>query len=68
MDFMKTILDLFTQFVLIGGGLWLVWGLIVAAGGFNEQDGPTIKKGIWQIAGGGLILAGAALFKNVVIG
>lgn len=68
MDLMKTILDLITQFAIIGGGLWLVWGAVVTGSGFKDQDGPQIQKGIWQIVGGGLIIAAAALFKNIALG
>lgn len=28
---LNQVLDLFTKFAVIGGGLWAVWGLIVAA-------------------------------------
>ena len=32
MDLLNQILDLFTTFAIIGGGLWLVWGAIVTGG------------------------------------
>jgi len=67
MDLLDQILDLFTQFAMIGGGLWLVWGAIVAAGALRDQNGPQIQTGIWQVVGGGMILGAAALFKFVIL-
>ena len=51
---------------IIGGGLWLVWGVVVLAGGLKDKNGPALQSGIWQIVGGGLIIAAAALFSSVV--
>lgn len=59
------VLDLFTKAVLLGGGLWLVWGIIVVAGGLKDKNGPALQSGIWQIVGGGLIIAAAALFTSI---
>lgn len=66
MDLLDQILDLFTTFAIIGGGLWLVWGAIVTGGALKDQNGPQIQTGVWQIIGGGLIIAAAALFKVIV--
>lgn len=65
---LQTVLDLFSQFAMIGGGLWLLWGAVALGGGLKDHAGPQIQSGIWQIVGGGLILAAAALFKSVAIG
>ena len=46
-------LQLFSQFAIIGGGLWAVWGVI--------------QSGVWQVVGGGLIIAAAALFSNIAL-
>ncbi|MEG0570365.1 MAG: hypothetical protein RR806_01490 [Oscillospiraceae bacterium] len=54
-----------TRFATIGGGLWLVWGVIVLAGGLKDKNGPALQSGIWQIAGGGLIIAAARLFAGL---
>lgn len=67
MDMLDQILKLFTQFAMIGGGIWLVWGAIVTGGALRDQNGPQIQTGIWQIVGGGLILAAAALFNSIVL-
>lgn len=67
MDLLNQILDLFTTFTIIGGGLWLVWGAIVTGGALKDQNGPQIQTGVWQIIGGALIIAAAALFKVIVV-
>lgn len=68
MDMMKTILSLFVQFATIGGGLWLVWGAISFAGGLKDHNGPQTQSGLWQIVGGGMIIAAAQLFKSISLG
>ena len=52
-------LQLFSQFAIIGGGLW--------AGGLKDQNGPATQSGVWQVVGGGLIIAAAALFSNIAL-
>ncbi|MNJ59893.1 hypothetical protein [Paenibacillus fonticola] len=65
MDLLDDVLKLVTKFAIIGGGLWLVWGVVVLAGGLKDKNGPALQSGIWQIVGGGMIIAAAALFANV---
>lgn len=60
-------LDLFSQFAIIGGGLWAVWGVVTLAGGLKDQNGPATQSGVWQVVGGGLIIATAALFKTIAL-
>ncbi|WP_270200155.1 hypothetical protein [Bifidobacterium pseudocatenulatum] len=60
-------LDLFSQFAIIGGGLWAVWGVVTLAGGLKDQNGPATQSGMWQVVGGGLIIAAAALFKTIAL-
>lgn len=67
MDMLNTILSLFTRFAMIGGGLWLVWGAIVTGGALKDHNGPQIQTGVWQIVGGGLIIAAAALFQQITL-
>lgn len=64
---LTNVLNLFVQFVQVGGGLWIVWGVVTLALGLKDQQGPQIQSGLWQIVGGGLILAAATLFSSVVI-
>jgi hypothetical protein len=61
------VLSLVTKFAIVGGGLWLVWGAIVLAGGLKDKNGPALQSGIWQIVGGGMIIAAAALFSKITI-
>lgn len=65
-DLLGQILEIITKFAIIGGGLWTVWGAIVLAGGLKDKNGPQLQAGIWQTVGGGLIIAAAALFSNVL--
>ena len=51
MNLLNQILELFTTFAIIGGGLWLVWGAIVTGGALRDQNGPQIQTGVWQIVG-----------------
>lgn len=62
---LTTVTDLVTKFVITGGGLWLVWGVVVLAGALKDKNGPALQGGIWQIVGGGMIIAAAALFSQV---
>ena len=66
MELLNQVLTLVTKFAIIGGDLWLVWGVVVLAGGLKDKNGPALQSGIWQIVGGGLIIAAAALFSSVV--
>ena len=58
-------LQLLSQFAIIGGGLLAVWGVVTLAGGLKDQNGPATQSGVWQVVGGGLIIAAAALFSNI---
>lgn len=51
MDLVKQVIDLIAKFSTIGGGLWLVWGAIVLAGGLKDKNGPQLQSGIWQVVG-----------------
>ncbi len=66
-DMLPKVLNLFTKFATIGGGIWLVWGVVTLAGGLKDQNGPQLQSGIWQCLGGGLIIAAAVLFKSIAV-
>ncbi len=66
MELLNQIIGLVTQFAVIGGGLWAVWGVVILATALKDKNGPALQSGIWQIVGGGLIIAAAALFSSVV--
>ena len=63
-DLLKNILELVSNFATLGGGLWLLWGVVVLAGGMKDKNGPEMQSGIWQIVGGALIVAAATMFKS----
>lgn len=63
----QQILNLFSQFAILGGGIWTVWGAIVTAGALRDQNGPQIQTGVWQVIGGGMIITAAALFKTLAL-
>lgn len=65
-NLLSEVLNLVQKFAIVGGGLWLVWGIIVLAGGLKDKNGPAMQSGLWQIVGGGLIIAGAVLFDTVI--
>lgn len=55
-----------STWVIIGGGLWGVFGGVTLAGGLKDHAGPQIQSGVWQLVGAGIIIAVAALFKGLV--
>ncbi|AZP93953.1 hypothetical protein CYK55_13265 [Enterococcus mundtii] len=61
---LEQVFGLVSQFTLIGGGLWLIWGTIILAGALKDKNGPQLQQGIWQIVGGGLILVAAGWFAT----
>ena len=60
------VLNMVTQFSIVGGAFWAVWGVIVLAGGLKDKNGPALQSGIWQIVGGALIIVASAMFKTVI--
>jgi len=66
-DLFGSVMDLITKFVTAGGGLWLIWGVIVLATGIKDKSGPQLQSGIWQIIGGALIITAANLFSKITI-
>lgn len=68
MGLMNTVVELVSKFAIVGGGFWLVWGVIILAGALKDKNGPALQSGIWQIVGGGMIIAAAALFSNITSG
>lgn len=43
MELLNQVLTLVTKFAIIGGGLWLVWGVVVLAGGLKDKNGPALQ-------------------------
>jgi hypothetical protein len=67
MNVVTSVIDLFSQFAIIGGGLWAVWGTVTLGTALKDQNGPGMQSGVWQIVGGGLIIAAAAIFKAIAL-
>lgn len=65
MKLFSDVLTMMSKFVIAGGGFWLVWGVIILAGGLKDKNGPALQSGIWQVIGGGMVIAAAALFTSV---
>jgi hypothetical protein len=61
------VIDLVTKFAIAGGGLWGIWGVIILATGLKDKNGPALQSGIWQIVGGGLIIAATTIFQQITI-
>lgn len=40
-------------------------GVVVLAGGLKDHNGPGIQSGVWQLVGGGMIVAAAQLFGQI---
>lgn len=62
---LNNVLGMLTQFAIVGGAFWAIWGVIVLAGGLKDKNGPALQSGIWQIVGGILIIVAAAMFNTV---
>lgn len=60
------VLNTLSTWVIIGGGLWGVFGGVTLAGGLKDHAGPQIQSGVWQLVGAGIIIAVATLFKGLV--
>lgn len=61
---LEKVFSLVSNFTLVGGGLWLIWGTVILAGALKDKNGPQLQQGIWQIVGGGLILVAAGWFTT----
>ena len=61
---LEKVFSLVSNFTLVGGGLWLIWGTVILAGALKDKNGPQLQQGIWQIVGGGLILVVAGWFAT----
>lgn len=49
---LEKVFSLVSNFTLVGGGLWLIWGTVILAGALKDKNGPQLQQGIWQIVGG----------------
>ncbi len=65
-ELVTNVLNLVTQFSIVGGAFWAIWGVIVLAGALKDKNGPGLQSGVWQIVGGALILVAAVMFNSIV--
>lgn len=65
MEIFNSIIDLLKSAVLLGGGIYTIWGVVMLGTSLKDHNGPGIQNGIWQIVGGLLILAAVVLFSNL---
>lgn len=57
--------SLLSKAATAGGGLWAVWGIVQLGINIRDHQGPGISGAIWQIIGGGLIMAGGLLVNQL---
>lgn len=56
-DALATAKSLLASAATAGGGLWAVWGLVQLGISIKDHNGSGIQGAIWQIIGGGIIIA-----------
>lgn len=59
MNFLAQGLSIISKGLIVFGGVWTVWGIVVLAGGLNDHNGQDIKQGILRAIGGALIIVAA---------
>ena len=48
-----------------GGGLWAIWGLVQLGMSIKDHNGPGIQGAIWQIIGGGIVIAAGVAISSM---
>lgn len=56
---------LLSKGAIAGGGLWAVWGLVQLGMAVKDHNGPGISGAIWQVIGGGIIIAAGGLITAI---
>lgn len=64
-DALDTAKSLLSKGATAGGGLWAVWGLVQLGISIKDHNGPGIQGAIWQIIGGGIIIAAGAAVASL---
>lgn len=62
-EILKTIMN----FVSVGGGFWSVWGAVNFGMALDDQNGPDMKRGIYKIIGGVLVVVASQMFAHLVL-
>lgn len=60
MDFLAKAMDIISKGMIVFGGVWTVWGIIILATGLNETNGHSIRDGVLRAISGALIIVAAA--------
>ncbi|HFD1760703.1 TPA: hypothetical protein ACF1TJ_002751 [Enterococcus hirae] len=42
---LEKVFSLVSNFTLVGGGLWLIWGTVILAGALKDKNGPQLQQG-----------------------
>lgn len=61
-----TLLGIFSKFVILGGGVMVVFGAIRLAGAMGDHDGQGIRNGIFQMAGGAIVSVAGGYLASIV--
>lgn len=64
-DALSTAKSLLSKACTAGGGLWAVWGLVQLGMSIKDHNGPGIQGAIWQLIGGGIIIAAGAAISSL---
>ena len=64
-DALDTAKSLLSKACLAGGGLWAVWGLVMLGMSIKDHNGPGIQGAIWQIIGGGIVIAAGVAISSM---
>lgn len=59
------VMDILQKGIGAFGIFWIIWGIIVLAGGIKDKTAPEIKQGAGQIIGGAMITLAAVLISQI---
>ena len=65
MDYLAQGLSIISKGLIVVGGVWTVWGIVVLASGLNDHNGQDIKQGILRAVGGALVIVAAGWLASM---
>ncbi len=65
MDYLAQGLSIISKGLIVFGGVWTVWGIVVLASGLNDHNGQDIKQGILRAVGGALVIVAAGWLASI---
>lgn len=65
MDYLAQGLSIISKGLIVFGGVWTVWGIVVLASGLNDHNGQDIKQGILRAVGGALVIVAAGWLASM---